>query len=146
MERNNLNVPSGCHLGFCKACLNMGQITADMVEMLNIVVRVGLTPSRWCQAISVLIEKDPGKPNINRLRIIHLFEADYNLFLKVLWARCLINCGQQAKVLGQAQHGSRKGRMANNAVLLKWLTYDLSRITRSNLGTFDNDANATTEY
>jgi hypothetical protein len=30
--------------------------------------------------------------------------------------------------------------MANDAVLLKRLTYDLTRITKSNLGTFDNDA------
>jgi hypothetical protein len=50
-----------------------------MCAMLNVVVCLGLVPSQWCSAISVLIEKDSGNPNINRLRVIHLFEADYNL-------------------------------------------------------------------
>lgn len=32
-----------------------------------------------------MIEKDPGVPNINCLRIVHLFKADYNLVLKIMW-------------------------------------------------------------
>jgi hypothetical protein len=67
-----------------------------MCAMLNIVIRLlGLVPSRWCKAISVLIEKDPGNPNINRLRVIHLFEADYNLFLKIIWASRLVKRGEE---------------------------------------------------
>ncbi len=132
--------PSGRHLGFYKATLNMGKVTEDFCEMLNIVIRAGLIPSRWCKAVSVLLEKDPGKPNINRLRVIHLFEADYNLFLKILWARRLVSRGEEYNVFEEAQQGSRPGRKANDAVLLKRLTYDLTRILRTNLGTFDNDA------
>ena len=107
---------------------------------LNVVTRLGLIPSCWCLAISVMIEKDAGNPNINRLRIIHLFEADYTLFLKIIWASCLVKRGEEANQFGEAQQGSRQNRAANDAVLLKRLTYDLSRILRSNLGTFDNDA------
>jgi hypothetical protein len=132
--------PSGRHLGFYKVTLGLGQITQDMCEMLNIVIRVGIVPARWCKAISVLLEKDPGQPNINRLRVIHLFEADYNLFLKVLWAQRLVKQGEENAQFGEAQQGSRAGRTANDAVLLKRLSYDLSRITKTNLATFDNDA------
>ena len=134
--------PSGRHLGFYRATLGIGQVVAGMCEMLNIVTRTGLTPRRWCRAISILLEKDPGRPSINRLRIIHLFEADYNLFLKTLWARRLVQRGEEYKQFGEAQQGSRKGRTANDAVMLKRLTYDLTRIQRTNLGTFDNDAKA----
>ena len=132
--------PSGRHLGFYKALLAIPQILSDMCEMFNVVTRCGLVPKRWCKAVSVLLEKDPGRPSINRLRIIHLFEADYNLFLKIFWARRLVHRGEEYKQFGESQQGSRKGRRANDAVLLKRLTYDLTRIQRSNLGTFDNDA------
>ena len=57
---------SGRHLGMYKALLNSTQITADMCSMLNIVTRHGLVPKRWCKAISVLLEKDHGSPDINR--------------------------------------------------------------------------------
>jgi hypothetical protein len=132
--------PSGRHLGFYKVLLAIPSITADMCAMFNVVIRCGLVPHRWCKAISIMLEKDPGQPSLNRLRIIHLFEADYNLFLKVFWARRLVQRGEEYNLFGEAQQGSRKGRKANDAVLLKRLTYDMTRIQRSNLGTFDNDA------
>ena len=132
--------PSGRHLGFYKTLKLLPSIQKDMCTMLNIVIRTGLVPTRWTQAVSVLLEKDPGRPSLNRLRIIHLFEADYNLFLKLLWAKRLIARGEEHNQFGEAQQGSRKGRTATNAVILKRLTYDLTRIQRSNLGTFDNDA------
>jgi hypothetical protein len=138
-ERTNTS-PSGRHLGFYKAAQALPTVQSDMCTMLNIVIRCGIVPQRWCKAVSVLIEKDPGRPSINRLRVIHLFEADYNLFLKVLWAQRLIKRGEKFNQFGEAQQGSRKGRSATNAVLLKRMTYDLTRIQRSNLGTFDNDA------
>jgi hypothetical protein len=133
--------PSGRHLGIYKALLSLDSVTdEDMCAMLNIIICLGLVPSRWCKAISVLIEKDPGNPNINCLRVIHLFEADYDLFLKIIWASRLVKRGEATSQFGEAQQGSRPNCAANDAVLLMRLTYDLSRILRSNLGTFDNDA------
>jgi hypothetical protein len=52
----------------------------------------------------------------------------------------LVKEAEELNLLGEAQQGSRKGRRANDAVMLKRLTYDLTRIQRTNLGTFDNDA------
>jgi hypothetical protein len=132
--------PSGRHLGVYRSLLNHPSISADMVSMLNVVARTGIIPSRWCRAVSVLLEKDPGAPNINRLRVIHLFEADYNLFLKIFWAKRLVQRGESTGQFGEAQQGSRPRRKANDAVMLKRLSYDLSRILRTNMGTFDNDA------
>ena len=70
-------------------------------------------------AISALIEKDPGCSNVNRLRIIHLYKADYNMFPKLLWARRLVERGEETHQFDQAQQGSCKRRTANNVVLLK---------------------------
>ncbi len=133
--------PSGRHLGMYKALLDSTQITADMCGMLNSVKRRGLVPKRWCKAISVLLKKDPGSPDINRLRVIHIFEADYHIFLKTMWARHLVQRGKKAtQQFGESQQGSQPGQTTNDAVLLKRLTYDITRIFRSNLGTLHNDA------
>ena len=57
---------------------------------MQVVTQSGLAVSRWSNATNVLIEKDAGSPQINRLRIIHLFEADFNFFLKLQWGKRLI--------------------------------------------------------
>jgi hypothetical protein len=132
--------PSGRHLGIYKALLSNKAISENLCEMLNIVIRLELIPTRWCKAISVLIEKDPGSPCVNRLRMIHLFEADYNFFLKLMWASRLVHRGEDTNQFGLQQYGSRSRLSALDPSMLKRLTYDLSRILRSNLGTFDNDA------
>jgi hypothetical protein len=59
-SENTTTSPSGQHLGFYKVLSALPSIQQDMCTMLNIVIRCGLTPSRWCKVVSVLIEKDPG--------------------------------------------------------------------------------------
>jgi hypothetical protein len=54
-----------------------------------------------------MIEKDPGNPRIERLRVIHLFEADYNLSLKMLWGKRLVYQGEDNNCFGKQKHGSR---------------------------------------
>jgi hypothetical protein len=54
-----------------------------------------------------MIEKDPGNPKIERLRVIHLFEVDYNLSLKMLWGKRLVYQGEDNNCFGKQQHGSR---------------------------------------
>ena len=89
-----------------------------------------------------MIEKDTGRSAIHRLRTIHLYEADYNLFLKLQWGLRLVRHGETHHGLNDQQFGSRKGRTAMDPVLIKQLPYDLSRQCRTNLATFGNDASA----
>ncbi len=132
--------PLGRHLGVYRALLDLSQVTADMCSMLNVVTRTGIIPSCWCAAISVLLEKHTSAPNVNRLRIIHLFEADYNLFLKVMWAKRLVLKGEALNAFGESQQGTQPRQKVQDAVLLKTFTYELNQILHTNLGTFDNDA------
>jgi hypothetical protein len=46
---------------------------------MNVAVQSGVSIPRWSNAVDFLMEKDQGTPKINRLRIIHLFEADIQL-------------------------------------------------------------------
>jgi hypothetical protein len=84
-----------------------------------------------------MIEKIPGRPQINKLRVIHLLEADLNLALGIIWSRRLMKQGEK---LGPLEtNGSRNGRSANTVVLLKHFTYEMLHLTKTDGGTFDND-------
>jgi hypothetical protein len=88
-------------------------------------------------------EKDIGVPKIHCIRVIHLYKADYNLFLKIQWGSRLVEHGEKHKGLNDQNFGSRKSRTAMEPVLLKHLSsYDLSCQSCTNLATFDNDASA----
>jgi hypothetical protein len=92
--------PSDRHLGHYKAIVNDPDLkkqdpekshlreretnfVSSLVKLLNIPIKYGFATKRWCTSVTVMIEKDPGNPRIERLRVIHLFEADYNLSLKL---------------------------------------------------------------
>jgi hypothetical protein len=72
--------------------------------------------------------------------VIHLFEADYNLSLKLLWGKRLVHQGEDNNCFGKQQHGSWPKHQAISAVHMKTLTCDLMRILQMSLIMFDNDA------
>jgi hypothetical protein len=45
----------------------------------------GTPLDRWIPVDSTLLGKSKGKPRIDKLRVIHLYKADYNGFLKIVW-------------------------------------------------------------
>jgi hypothetical protein len=103
-------------------------------------VNVGNTLERWTTVSTCMIKNIVGNPRIDKLRVIHLFEADYNLLLKIMWARKAIWSAHKHNVLNDGQAGSRPGKRAIDVVFNKEMIYQYSRLTRTNLGTIDNDA------
>jgi hypothetical protein len=134
--------PSGRHLGHYKALIQHPELLSCFEKFLNIAVLRGIAISRWSKATNVLIEKDKGKPCIHRLRIIHLFEADFNFFLKLQWGHRLVRRAWELDILHPGQHGSVPQRTAMDPVMLTQLTTDLCRLLKHNLARFDNDASA----
>jgi hypothetical protein len=108
--------------------------------MLRLAVLRARPFERWCADLEVMLEKDPGQPYIHRLRIICLYEADFNLYLKLMWAKHLVHHAEDHNKLGEEQGGSRPGRTATDIANRKALTYLYTRLTKTGLGTFDNDA------
>ena len=90
--------------------------------------------------VTPLIEKDEGKPYLTCLQVIHLFEADYNLFLKILYGKRLVRNWEKAQALNDQQHGSRPRRMTTDALFLARLEKDLIRQAKANSAHMDNDA------
>jgi Reverse transcriptase (RNA-dependent DNA polymerase) len=100
----------------------------------------GISLARWQNSITTTIEKQPGCPQINKLRVIHLYKADYNLMLKILWAQRLVWHVHDLNKLNEGQAGSRPGHNAIDAVIKKEMKHPYALLTRTGLATMDNDA------
>jgi hypothetical protein len=62
-------------------------------NILMTLIYLGEPLERWKHVTTCLIEKVPIVSRIDKLRVIHIYEADYNLLLKIMWARK--QCGIQ---------------------------------------------------
>jgi hypothetical protein len=103
-------------------------------------IKLGYPVKRWQQITTCMIEKSPGVSRIDKLRVIHLFEADYNLILKIMWSRRAIWKINNKNLLNDGQSGSKPGSRAIDVAVHKELRYNYSKLTRTPLITIDNDA------
>jgi hypothetical protein len=86
---------------------------------MNIAIHHGIALDRWSNSVTVMLEKDAGAPRcIKRLRIIHLFEADFNLFLKLQWGSRLVKHAVKHDLLNDSQHGSTPRKISMDPVML----------------------------
>ena len=145
--------PSGRHLGHYKSMLYNPKAASDpdaipftqtfftvQSLIMNSCLRSGYILDRWKAVINSMIEKIPGTPRIDKLRVIHLFESDINLVFGILWNRRLLHRCEHEQILGDEQWGSRPGKAAADVAAMKLLTYEISHLTRTDHGTFDHDA------
>ena len=103
-------------------------------------VKFGVSLTRWQNVVNSMIKKEPGNPRIHRLRVIHLYEADYNLVLGVLWARKLVPLAEKQRLFNKGCYGGRPGLSAVDPVLLEELQVSIAYLSRTNQVTFHNDA------
>jgi hypothetical protein len=141
--------PSGRHLGhYISLMTKIGDDTDAIGEtilqlhhkMLKIAQYRRRPYARWKKETEVMLEKDPGDPKIDRLRIICLYEADYNLYLKIMWAHRMVKTAEDNNLFDNSQSGGRPRRTSNDVALRKMLTYTFSRITRTSFASMDLDA------
>ena len=109
------------------------------LAMLNYSLRWGYAFDRWKGVVNVMILKEPNNMKIHRLRVLHLYEADYNLLLAVKW-RQLIHTAEDSSALHPGQYGSRPRRQAPDPVFIEEMMNEVARSTRTSLIKFDNDA------
>ena len=77
---------------------------------------------------------------IEKLRIIQLFEADFNSTLKYVLGRKLLYYSEDKGLNSTQTHGSRPGRSAHDALKINTLTYDIGRLDKTLMITIFNDA------
>jgi hypothetical protein len=130
--------PSGRHLGHYKVLIRLKVMDETQtinlsMEILNLyymvcmtAVNIGRSLERWGNISTCMLEKVVGVPRIDKLRVIHLFEADFNM--------------HDRKVINDGQAGSRPNKRAIDVVIQKEMKYLYAMTTRTELGTIDNDA------
>jgi hypothetical protein len=87
-----------------------------------------------------MIEKIQGCPKISILRVIHLYEVDYNVILKIIWARQFVWHVHDNNQINEGQAGSRPCFNAIDVIIQKEMKYLFIRLTKTSLATLDNDA------
>ena len=109
------------------------------VQIVNYSLRTGYSYRRWQTVANSHILKEPGNIKIHRTRVIHIYEADYNLALGVKWREAMYRA-DEANVLNDGHYGSRPNRQAQEPVLLEELQFEMSRVSRKSLVLTNYDA------
>ena len=85
--------------------------------------------------------KDDDNIRIHRTRVIHIYEADFNLMLGLKW-RVAVYQAEALKMLNDGQYGSRPRRNAIDPVMIEELQLEISRLLRRMLIQTNYDAMA----
>lgn len=80
--------------------------------IINLAIRHTHTLQRWTIIHNFFLEKIPGRPILDKLRVIHLYEADWNLILKFFIAYKLNMVACREKTISTEQAGGRPGKNA----------------------------------
>jgi hypothetical protein len=115
-------------------------IIGIIVDQLNLALKHGYAWQRWQRIVSTKIPKAAGNMLLNKLRTITLFEPDFNWTQGLVIGRRMIKSAEISDGLHDNQWGTRPGRHALGAVSLKVMSYEIARLTRTPLGSFDMDA------
>jgi hypothetical protein len=96
-------------------------------QLMIIAIRECHTYKRWQVVHNFLIEKLPGLPLINKLRVIHIYEADWSLIQRFYVAYKLSKKASDENTVTTEQAGARPERSAIELALNRVLTYETIR-------------------
>ena len=81
----------------------------EMLSAYNVIIKstlaLGIPLHIWEQSIVLMIEKEKNNHRINRLRVINIYEVDYNLILKYFWPHQTTQYVERNNLLGDNQWG-----------------------------------------
>jgi hypothetical protein len=103
--------------------------------------RLGFYLHRWTKVVNVMIYKEPGNYNLDKLRVIHLLEADFNLTVGILFGRRAMYHACNNEQIHDGQGGGL-GRECMDVTLTKVLHITMARLTKTPLSIFKSDAEA----
>jgi hypothetical protein len=155
-DESTTTSPSGLHLGHYHCMWRTPSPTDDeatlekikqgqkfllkaTADLMNYAIRHGYAYERWTKIVNTMLQNDVGNPRIHRLRVIHIYEADYNLLLAVKWRQAMHHA-EDTGLLNDGLYGSRPGRTAHDPVLLVVLQNEVYLMSMKSGINFDLDA------
>ena len=131
--------PIGPDYNVYKSTIHDDTLTNFETMLLNIPYQTGYSPSRWRNALDILLRKQKDDLRLTKLRTIGLLEADFNFMCKYLghWA---MSKAQDFGQLAHEQYGSRKRHQAIALALNKRLAIDMAAFQRVALVLCSQDA------
>jgi len=139
-HENTSSSPSGRHIGHYKVAASDPTLAQLHSRMMSFPFVHGFAPDRWKRVTDIMLEKEPGNSRCHRLRILALFESDFNQAKRLVIGRRLMHHLEDFKLLSSMQYGSRPGRQCVSAVLKKVLAHDYARLTVTTASFIENDA------
>ena len=109
------------------------------LDLINYALERGYSYTRWQTIANTILFKDKDNVRLHRTRVIHIYEADYNLVLGLKW-RMALHQAEALKALNEGHYGSRPKRNAVDPVMLEELQLEISRISRRMLIQTNYDA------
>ena len=131
--------PSGLHMSHWKAACERREIARIHAFFMWAAFEWGFTYDRWEQSWHCMIKK-LKKPLLPKLRIVQLFEGDFNAGLKYLIGKKMMQHMNEKQLHDPETFGSRTGKTAPEAVVNLQLLFDHSRIWKLPTAIIFNDA------
>ena len=129
-RESTVTSPFGLHIGHYKAACDNEDILEVHRLLLCLPFIYGFVPDRWNATVQLMLEKDPGRPWIHRLRIIELFDAQVNAGFQIFVGRRMIHKAMDKDLLHESSYGSTPGCTCQEASVHKVIMTDLVRLQR----------------
>ena len=127
------------HFGHFKAPKPFNHGAQVLSSFAKIAFQTGHSFKRWQRCTDVMIPKKAKSLRPEKLRLIQLYEPDFNHQNKLIGKIAMFN-GEETKALAPEQYGSRKKHRAVDQALNKVLLFDSLRYERRAAVLCSNDA------
>ena len=131
--------PSGLHMSHWKALLESHRLMRVHSFYIWAAFTLSFSYPRWEVSWHCMLKKKQH-PYSQKLRIIQLFEGDFNGALNYLLGRRLMQHATKEGLFDKETFGSRLGKSAIEALLTLQLIFDNHRIWKKNIAMLFNDA------
>lgn len=129
---------SGLHNGHYIAAAHDTYLSKLTATLSSLPWQMGVATERWTTSLNVEIEKRSEERRLDKLRTIHLLEADFNTETKLIFNKRMLANARNHNLIPEPQY-QHKGSRSVEAVIFKRLFFDLLRLQQRPGSVVSND-------